>query len=156
MTRKNLILLIGILIVVFFIGRTVYKIVSFSASLEAERQRYASQLSYNVSSRVDSVRRIDKDGGPGKVYCTITKGTINYAIEDSLAKTLIHHTTLRFNEATTDRTLQFIMPGAERWAAGDCLVINSGINQLTFFRKGNQIYSDQFSNLLEGRVTRGL
>ncbi|HEY0772259.1 MAG TPA: hypothetical protein VGD31_18185 [Sphingobacteriaceae bacterium] len=149
-------LLLGVFIVLFFVGRTAYKIYNFSAGLEEERSRYASMLFYDFSSRVDSVKLNNDEPGPGTVYCSITNGTINYSAEDSLAKTLVHHTRLRFNETNTVGHLQFIMPGAERWEAGDSLVVNSQQNVLTFFRKGKQIYSDQFSNLLEGRVTKGL
>lgn len=154
MSRKTAAVIFGILIVVFFAGRIVYKLYTFSTSLEAERNRYAKALFYNFSSRLDSVAL--KKGKPGTLYCTVTGGTINYLVEDSLAKTLIHHTSLRFNESTAEGQIQFVMPGAERWETGDSLVVNSQLNQLTFFRKGNQIYTDRFSNLLEGRVTRGL
>lgn len=155
MTTKKLLVTFGILILVFLIGRTAFKIFNFSSSLEAERSHYVRQLSYDFSSRIDSVA-LPKEGGPGTVYCTITKGTMNPLIEDSLAKNLLHHTTLRFNEAKLEGQLEFVMPGAERWMSGDSLVVNSERNELTFFRSGKQMYSDRFSNLLEGRITKGL
>jgi hypothetical protein len=155
MTRRKYLLIFGIAIVLFFIGRTAYKIFNFSNSLEAERKNYVRHLSYNFSSRVDSVKLANKDGGIGKIYCTIIDGKANPSIEDSLAKTLQYHTTLRFNEAKTDGLLQFMMPGAERWISGDSIVVNSETNRMTFFRKGTQVYADDFSNLLEGRIAKG-
>jgi hypothetical protein len=156
MTRKKLIILLGVFIVLCLIGRTVYKIISFTSKLGEERERYAGALLYNVSSRVDSIKLIAPTGGPGKIYCTVTKGNIDYSIEDSLAKTLVYHSSLRFNEIHTTGALRFVTPGAERWKTGDSVVINAPLNQLSFFRDGNQIYVDQLSNLLEGRITDGL
>ncbi|HEY0743670.1 MAG TPA: hypothetical protein VGD40_19525 [Chryseosolibacter sp.] len=154
MTQKKLFLFIGIGVVLLLIAKIGFNLYSKVEAFSAEREWYGTQLHYDFSSSIDSVKFLDGNVGPAKLYCTLTKGTLDPSIEDSLGKKLQHFTYLRFNESRKEDKIRFVMPGAERFVKGYCVVVNSIRDQIQLFRKRSEIYSDRFSNLLEARVTR--
>lgn len=154
MANKKLYLLIGIVVVLVLAGRIVYNVYIKIEKFGMERDWYRAQLNYEFASTIDSVRLLKGDAGPGRLYCTLTKGTLDPSIEDSLAKKLRHFTYLRFNESNIDDKIRFIMPGAERFHKGDCVVVNSLTDNIQLFRLRSEIYTDRVSNLLEARVSQ--
>ena len=154
MTNKKIYLLVGIVVVVLLVSRIGFKIYSRREKFGEEREWYRQQLSYEFASTIDSIRFLNGDVGPARIHCTLTRGTLDPSLEDSLNKKLHHFTYLRFNESRSEDKIRFVMPGAERFHQGDCVVVNSFTDHLQLFRKKSEIYTDKLSNLLEARMTK--
>jgi hypothetical protein len=154
MIRRKFYLLIGIIVMVVLVGRIGYNMYAKIEKFGEEREWYRQQLHYEFASTIDSVGFLKGDVGPARLYCTLTKGTLDPAIEDSLSKRLQHFTYLRFNESKSEDKVRFVMPGAERFHKGDCVVVNSITDNLKMFRLKSEIYNDRISNLLEARMSK--
>jgi hypothetical protein len=151
MPRKKVYLLVGVAIMVLLTARAGYNFSNKLSNLDDERAWYTQNLRYEFSSFVDSIRFLHGDLGPGRLFCTVTRGIVNDSIENRLNKQLKHFQRLRFNEGRDEGRIQFIMPGAERFMKNDSVVVNSIMNQVHFFRQHRLIYTDKLSNLLEAR-----
>jgi hypothetical protein len=152
MPNKKIYLLIGVAVVLVLAGRTGLKLYSRIEKFGEEREWYRQQLNYEFASTIDSVRFVEGEAGPGRLYCTLTRGTLDPSIEDSLSKKLQHFTYLRFNEEKSEDKIRFVMPGAERFHKGDCVVVNSMTDNIQLFRLRSEIYADRVTNLLEARM----
>lgn len=156
MANKKIYLLVGIAVVVLLVGRIGFNLYSRIQKFGEERDWYRQQLTYEFASTVDSISFIEGETGPAKIHCTLTRGTLDPSLEDSLNKKLQHFTYLRFNESKSEDNIRFVMPGAERFHPGDCVVVNSYTDHLQLFRQRSEIYTDRLSNLLEARMTKTL
>jgi hypothetical protein len=156
MPNKKLYLFIGISVVILLAARLGYNLYSTVEKFGEEREWYRQQLNYEFASTIDSVRFLDGEVGTGRLYCTLTKGILNPSIEDSLSKKLQHFTYLRFNESQSEDQVRFVMPGADRFHKGDCVVVNSITDNIQLFRRGSEIYTDRVSNLLESRINKSI
>lgn len=154
MSNKKIYLLIGIIVVLLLAGRIGFNLYTKIEKFSEERDWYRQQLNYEFASIVDSVRLLDGKAGPGRLYCTLTRGTLDPSIEDTLSKKLQHFTYLRFNESKSEDRIRFVMPGAERFHKGDCVVVNSITDKIQLFRLKSEICTDRVSNLLEARMSK--
>lgn len=136
------------------LGNLAFKFYNKVKSLESEREWYVSRLAYNFSATVDTVKFLNGNVGPGRLFCFITDGTIRLGVEDSLMHHLKHFTELRFNESKSDDSVIFVLPGADRWKAKDKVLVNTPSDELKIFREDVLIYEDKVSNLLEGRLIK--
>lgn len=139
-------LAVGILLLLGF--RFFYT--GFSSGKE-ERFWYAQKLDYAFSARIDTVIMLKGNVGPGKLVCSLKTGTVDVSIEDSLNRHLKVHRSLRLLEPAKDNRFALTVPGADRFQNGDSVVVSSASNVISFFRKGNQVWTDQLSATLEAR-----
>jgi hypothetical protein len=159
MTRRTLIYLgIGVLLVGFLVVRLIFKQKVKFDRFQEEREWYAKSLHYDFSAEVDTValQNPAENYSSGMVVCKLTRGTINYRTEDSLKRKLQHFKRLRFNEMKEHGYVRFVMPSANRFVMGDCLVVQSDSNRVAFYRDRKRFYKAGLSDLLTAKWPEGM
>jgi hypothetical protein len=153
MTRKQFIYLgLGAVILFALVVRLIFQTKNKVESHEAEKEWYINSLDYNFAAEIDTIAVERADGlGPGMVVCKLTRGNFNYRTEDSLKREIKYHKKLRFNEMRERGYIRFLMPGANRFMQGDCLVVQSDSNKFEIFRQHKRFYKADLSNIIQSR-----
>ena len=145
---KTLLLILGVGLVCALTFRLIYIKANGGST---ERQWYTSNLDYDFSLRIDSVRMFNGDVGLGKISCTITRGYPSPTVEDSLNHLLTHHDWLQFLAPGSGRNRELILMRAELLKPADSLSVNSSKDFVQVFRGGQLIYENELSSTLEAR-----
>jgi hypothetical protein len=155
MTRRTILYIgIGVIAVGLLVFRLIFKQKKKFDRFGEEREWYAKNLNYDFSAVVDTVAldNPSQNYSWGMVVCKLTRGDLNYRTEDSLKRKLEHHKRLRFNEMKTKGFVRFKMPSANRFVAGDSLVVNSDSNRVEFYREKKRYYHAALSELLTAKT----
>lgn len=149
---RNWKLWVGAVVLILLVARLVYKFSTRINKISEERAWYVHQLHYDFSIAVDTViMRNNAKVGAGKVFGTVTRGTLRTATEDSLGAVLKYHKSLRFNQGKKDNRLVLTTPMAGDCVKGDSIVINSEADQVVVFQKGVQKRKGKLSVSLAGQ-----
>jgi hypothetical protein len=155
MTRRIILYsAIGVILVGLLVFRLIFKQKKKFDRFDEEREWYVKNLNYDFSAKVDTVAldHPNQNYSPGMVVCILTRGDLNYRTEDSLKRKLEHHKRLRFNEMKESGYIRFVMPSANRFVQGDCVVVNSDSNRLEFYREKARFYKADLSALLTAKM----
>lgn len=144
--KKSIFILGGIALVCFLlIVRLFFR---QSSSQEEEREWFAKSLGYEFSAEVDSLRMFNEH--TGKLWCHITEGNPNVEREDSLKPFFKNHDKLYLIFRRSGDSIVFIVPNGNQVKIGDSVRISSGNNLVQFFRDGQLVANESFSNTLTG------
>jgi hypothetical protein len=155
MTRRIILYsIIGVILVGLLVFRLIFKQKKKFDRFQEEREWYVQNLHYDFAAEVDTVAldQPNQNYSPGMVVCTLTRGDFNYRTEDSLKRKLQHHKRLRFNEMKERGYIRFVMPSANRFVQGDCLLVRSDSNRVEFYREKKRFYKAELSALLTAKM----
>ena len=118
------------------------------SNMEDEREWFVSALRYEFSARVDSVRMLNAN--TGRLWCSLTDGDPKVDREDSLKVLFKEHDMLYLIFHRSADSIIFLIPNGNLVKKGDSVRVSSQENSIEFFRNGQQVAADQFSNTVTG------
>ena len=119
--------------------------------VENEKLKYVEQLNFNCTLQIDSVQTFNKQG-VGFIFCHLISGKIDNSAEAILNKKLKHHKNIRFLGHRHGGQYDIFSRRADQYQVGDSILVNSGKDEILFFRMGENIWKAKVSNSLRERV----
>lgn len=148
MSAKNWIILAGaFLLLILLAVRGIYKTVS---RVDEEKKKYVSELNLTCTLQIDSIAIFG--GNSGALYCNLISGKIDNNAEFKLNQKLLHHKRMRFLNYRADGRYALFSRRANKYLVGDSLKIDSGQDQIIFYRAGQEIWKAKVTNSLRERI----
>lgn len=144
--KKTLLILGGIGLFCFLlIFRSFYR---QGNSQKEEREWFVKALRYEFSADVLKVAMLNEH--TGRLLCRVTSGKPETHREDSLKSFFKEHDMLYLIFKQSGDSITFLIPNANLVSEGDSVRVSSANNNIRFYRDGNVVADELFSNTVTG------
>ena len=144
MKTKTWVIIIGAFFLLVFLGiRGIY--VS-THRIDDEKKWYVHNLKLHCTLQVDTVEIVS--GENGFIVCHLISGKIDRSVEDDLNQRLTHFKRLRFIRNRLNDKYDILTRRASQYRPGDSLQVDSEMDSVIFFRKGEPTVKVRVSNFL--------
>lgn len=127
-------------------------ILTTSDAVDNDVRQFIKSLNYKFTARVDSVVVSNDSKGIGFLFCSLTSGSWDPSVENSLAGSLKEHKRLRVL-FPTDHGFKVFLGGIKKFLPSDSVIVDSDIDRFAIFRDGESIWESKVSNTTVGKVS---
>jgi hypothetical protein len=128
-------------------------VLTTQSDVDGDVNEYIAGLNYKFRAKVDSVVQTHEGKGVGFLYCRLTEGVFNPAIENELGTRLKEHKRLRVIFPISDSTFRVFLGGINKFAPSDSVIVDSGIDRFAVFRGNECIWEARVRDTTVGKVS---